>query len=189
MYYTEQDMLNCLQVLHAGGILQFSTEYGCCLGCDATQEKAVDALRGYLPKSAASTFPVLLAEERDVLQWVAAADLLVFDFAVEQPKPTAILFEHGLGFASNLPAPDGSVLIFLTRDAFCRHLVKRFRKPIVAAPFDPKGFQNAQPEQTSVELPIMQSPVTRQEVLHSAMPHNLQVLYWNKGNPVVEEYL
>ena len=43
-----------------------------------------------------------------------------------------MVFDHALGLANNVLHADGSVAIRLVRDEFCRHLVKRFRKPIVS---------------------------------------------------------
>jgi L-threonylcarbamoyladenylate synthase len=37
-----------------------------------------------------------------------------------------------LGLADNLVGNDGSIAIRICRDIFCRHLLKRFRKPIVS---------------------------------------------------------
>ena len=75
---------------------------------------------------------VLVADEREVLKYVAAPDLTVFDFIEQQSRPTTIIYEGALGLAHNLIAPDGSIAIRIVNDEFCRHLVKRLRKPIVS---------------------------------------------------------
>lgn len=186
MEITEQEILSSLKVLQKGGLLFFPTDYGWCVGCDATSEVAVSKLRQLLQKPL-DYLPVLLAEERDIIHWVAAADLSVFDFVAEQDRPTAIVFENGLGFADSLPAIDGSVLILLTQHPFCRHLVKRFRLPVIALPcslVEAKhlpgngtpdfGLQTAKPNFTAIHPPLAGA---------------LQIVHWNNGQPVVQAYL
>src|SRR5690606_23803330 len=75
---------------------------------------------------------VLVAGEREVLQYVATADLALFDFLEKQEKPTTVVYDGAIGFADNLVSQDGSIAIRICRDEFCRHLIRRFRKPIVS---------------------------------------------------------
>ena len=75
---------------------------------------------------------ILVADERDVLKYVAAPDPAVFNFIESQTRPVTIIFEHALGLPGNLVAEDGSIAIRIVRDEFCRHLIKRLRKPIVS---------------------------------------------------------
>lgn len=128
----EADLVKCLGVLEAGGVILFPTETGWSLGCDATNEEAVQKLHQAAQLAEGNTVIVLMTDERDVLQYVAAADLAVFDFLESQKKPTAVVFEHGINLADNVLYTDGSVTIRLVRDPFCRALIKRFHKPIAS---------------------------------------------------------
>jgi L-threonylcarbamoyladenylate synthase len=56
----------------------------------------------------------------------------LFDYLQEVKKPTTVIYEGAIGFADNLVADDGSVAIRICNEIFCRHLIKRFRKPIVS---------------------------------------------------------
>jgi len=47
-------------------------------------------------------------------------------------KPTTVIYEGAVGVAGNLINEDGSIAIRIVKDDFCRHLLKRFRKPLVA---------------------------------------------------------
>ena len=75
---------------------------------------------------------VLVAEERDVLKYAANPDLAVFDFLQQHPKPTTVVYDGAIGLAGNLIAGDGSIAIRICNDPFCKHLIKRFRKPLVS---------------------------------------------------------
>lgn len=128
----EQDIRQCLTTLQQGGLILYPTDTIWGIGCDATNEAAVQRIFQLKQRAESKSMIVLMAEERDVLQWVAAPDLAVFDFLATQQRPTTVVFEHAIGLASNLINADGSVAIRLVQDEFCRHLIKRFRKPIVS---------------------------------------------------------
>ncbi len=85
-----------------------------------------------------------MADERDVLQYVAAPDLSVFDFIEKQTRPTTIIFENAVGLPDNLVAHDGSIAIRIVQDEFCRHVIKRLRKPLVSTSANISGQPSPQ---------------------------------------------
>ena len=121
-----------LDALRSGGIILYPTDTIWGIGCDATNEAAVEKIIALKQRPSAKSFVVLVASERDVLQHVAGPDLAVFDYLQQTTKPTTVIYEHALGLAENVLADDGSVAIRICNDEFCRHLIKRFRKPIVS---------------------------------------------------------
>ena len=126
------DIEKCLEILRSGGIILYPTDTIWGIGCDATNEEAVEKIIALKQRPSAKSFVVLVASERDVLQHVAGPDLAVFDYLQQTTKPTTVIYEHALGLAENVLADDGSVAIRICNDEFCRHLIKRFRKPIVS---------------------------------------------------------
>ncbi|MBA2498680.1 MAG: threonylcarbamoyl-AMP synthase [Chitinophagaceae bacterium] len=128
----ETDIEKCLQVLRSGGIILYPTDTIWGIGCDATDDKAVERIFQLKRRPPQRSMIVLMVDERDVLKYTAAADLQVFDYLKKTGKPTTMIFEHAIGLADNLLAEDGSIGIRLVKDEFCRHLIKRFKKPIVS---------------------------------------------------------
>jgi L-threonylcarbamoyladenylate synthase len=126
------DLDNCLAVLAAGGVILYPTDTIWGLGCDATNAEAVQKLIRLKGKPLHKGLIVILASERDVLQYVANPDLEVFDYLATTKKPTTVIFESGLEVADDVLNEDGSIAIRLVSEDFCRHLLKRFKKPIVS---------------------------------------------------------
>jgi L-threonylcarbamoyladenylate synthase len=126
------DIERCLKVLKQGGIILYPTDTIWGIGCDATNDLAAEKIIALKQRPPEKSFGVLVASERDVLQYVAAPDLAVFDYLEKAEKPTTVIYEHALGLADSVIAEDGSVAIRICRDEFCKHLIKRFRKPIVS---------------------------------------------------------
>lgn len=121
-----------LIALRSGGVILYPTDTVWGLGCDATNEAAVKKVYNVKGRHDSKSLIILVAEERDVLQYVAAPDLAVFDFIEAQARPTTIIFENAVNLPDALIASDGSIAIRIVRDEFCRHLIKRLRKPVVS---------------------------------------------------------
>lgn len=126
------DIEHCLQVLHSGGVILYPTDTIWGLGCDATNADAVAKVLRLKDRDNDKGIIVLLATERDVLQYCASPDLQVFDYLETTSKPTTVIYEHGLGVADKVLNADGSIAIRLVQEEFCRHLLKRFKKPVVS---------------------------------------------------------
>lgn len=126
------DVEKCLEVLHQGGLILYPTDTVWGIGCDATNYEAVKKIYELKQRAAAKSMIVLLADERDIIQHVAGTDLSVFDYLDTVQKPTTIIYQGAIGLADNLVNEDGSIAIRIVKEDFCRHLIKRFRKPIVS---------------------------------------------------------
>ena len=127
-----EDLERCLETLKNGGVILYPTDTIWGLGCDATNAEAVARIFHIKKRPDNKSLIVLVADERDVLQYVSAVDLSVFDYLESQSRPTTVIYPGAIGLAENLVSEDGSVGIRIVNDEFCRHLIKRFRKPLVS---------------------------------------------------------
>jgi L-threonylcarbamoyladenylate synthase len=126
------DIEQSLNILNSGGTILYPTDTIWGIGCDATNEKAVEKVYSIKQRPSQKSLIILLADERDILQYVTAPDLRVFNYLQSAAKPTTVIYEGAIGLANNLIADDGTIAIRLVQDPFCRHLIKRFRKPLVS---------------------------------------------------------
>ncbi len=139
----EEDIQACLKTLKTGGIILYPTDTVWGIGCDATDAKAVERIFQLKKRPDEKAMIVLVAEERDVLKYVANTDLRVFDYLQQNTKPVTVVYEGAIGFADNLVGKDGSIAIRICKDSFCKHLIKRFRKPIVSTSANISGQPTA----------------------------------------------
>lgn len=183
--FFEEEVEKALAVLRSGGIILYPTDTVWGIGCDATDEQAVRRIFEIKCRADSKSMIVLVAEERDVLQYVAAPDLSVFDFVQQQQRPTTVVFDHAIGLASNLVAADGSIAIRMVRDEFCRHVVKRLRKPLVSTSANISGAATAKTfSEISEEIKTGVDHVVqwRQDDDTPSLPS--QIIRWRKGEPV-----
>ena len=182
METVEQDLVGALATLRSGGIILYPTDTIWGIGCDATDPQAVEKIYRLKNRSDQKAMVVLVADERDILQHVAAPDMEVFNYLEQCQKPTTVIYEGALGLAPNLLAPDGSVGIRICNDPFCRHLIKRFRKPIVATSANISGEKtpaNFQEISAAIKQGVDYTVHWRQDEKKEAEASS--VIRWNNG--------
>ncbi|MFL5747512.1 MAG: L-threonylcarbamoyladenylate synthase [Niastella sp.] len=126
------DVDHCLKVLQGGGLILYPTDTIWGIGCDATNATAVNRIFNLKQRPEAKSMIILLADVKELMQYVAHIDLQVFDYLAKVKKPTTVIYEGAIGLADNVINADGTVAIRIVKDNFCKHLIKRFRKPIVS---------------------------------------------------------
>jgi L-threonylcarbamoyladenylate synthase len=182
----ESDIQQCVKTLETGGVILYPTDTVWGLGCDATNFEAVAQVYRIKQRSDAKSMIVLVAGERDILQYVPAPDLAVFDFLEAQTRPTTVIYDNVMGLAENIAAADGSVAIRITADPFCKALIKRFRRPIVSTSANISGqpapavFTAVQPEITAGVNYVVKH---RQDDAVTAQPSI--IIRWKDGGAVI----
>ena len=128
----QNDIEECLKVIRDGGLILYPTDTVWGIGCDATNEKAVQEIYELKRRSESKSMIVLVAEDRDILKYTSNPDLQVFEFLKNAKKPTTVIYDGAIGLASNLIHEDGTIGIRIVQEIFCKNLIKRLRKPIVS---------------------------------------------------------
>ena len=182
----ENDILKCLEVLKGGGTILYPTDTIWGIGCDATNEDAVKKIYELKRRPDEKSMIVFAADEKEVLRHVSQPDLEVFDYLEKTLKPTTVIYPGAIGLADNLINKDGTIAIRICRDEFCRHLVKRFRKPVVSTSANisgqpsPKNFSQISDEiKESVDYVVHY----RRDDPTQAEPSAL--IKWEKGKPII----
>jgi L-threonylcarbamoyladenylate synthase len=128
----ENDIVHCLGILSRGGIILYPTDTVWGIGCDATNPDAVRKIYALKKRPAAKSMIVLLADPKDINRYTGRPEPYIAAYLEKTTVPTTVIYEGALGLAENLTAEDGTIAIRIVREDFCRHLIKRFRKPLVS---------------------------------------------------------
>ncbi len=128
----DADIERCLVVLEQGGTILYPTDTVWGIGCDATNPEAVQKVFSIKERPDNKSLIVLVADEKELMKYVTDPDPQVFDFLKNSKKPTTVIYNGAVGLAPNVLHENGSVAIRVVSDKFCKHLIKRFRKPIVS---------------------------------------------------------
>jgi L-threonylcarbamoyladenylate synthase len=182
----EKDIELCLQALRGGGIILYPTDTVWGIGCDATNDKAVERIYKLKKRTDSKAMIVLVTEQREVLQYVANPDTRVFEYLETVAKPTTVIYKGAIGLAENVVAKDGSIAMRIVQDEFCRQLIKRLRKPLVSTSANISGKPVAGIfDDIGIEIKIGVDYIVthRQEEKDPAAPSTL--IKWEKGQPTV----
>ncbi len=136
----ENDVTASLQVLRTGGLILYPTDTIWGIGCDATDEEAVKKVFALKQRPEAKSLVILLADVRDLLKYVAHPSPDIADMIAGFDRPTTVIYEGALDLAPNVINSDGTVAIRIVKDTFCRHLIKRLRKPLVSTSANISGY-------------------------------------------------
>ncbi len=128
----KEDINKALEVLKSGGIILYPTDTIWGLGCDATNEKAVQKIYSIKKRDAQKSMLILLENPASIYAYVERVPDIAFDIMELSEKPVSVIFPGAKNLAPNLPAEDGSIGIRLTQETFTKQLIQRFRKPIVS---------------------------------------------------------
>lgn len=179
--FFETEVENALALLQQGGVILYPTDTIWGLGCDATNKAAIKKIYNIKNREDTKSLIILVAETRDLLQYVAAPDPAVFDYIEQAQRPTTIIFENAINLPESLIAADGSIAIRIVQDVFCRHLIKRLRSPIVSTSANTSG--QPAPQTFSAISAAIKSGVDhvvqwRQDDATPTQPS--QIIKWNK---------
>ncbi len=128
----EDDIKKCISALQQGGTILYPTDTVWGLGCDATNEAAVEKVFAIKQRPKEKSMIILLADARDILQYVAAPPPDIIAIVESFEQPTTVVYDNALGFPDNVVNKDGSIAIRVTKDPFCKALIKRYRRPIIS---------------------------------------------------------
>lgn len=118
--------------MQAGGIILYPTDTIWGIGCDATNEKAVQRVYELKRRIDNKAMLVLTDTTAKLSMYVPEIPDIAWDLIEVADKPLTVIYPLARNLAGNLLGEDGSVGIRITNEEFSRKLCARFRKPLVS---------------------------------------------------------
>ena len=117
--------------LGLGKTLLYPTDTIWGLGCDATNQDAVDRIYALKIRSKSKPLIALVSDIDMLAQYIGTVPKNI-DSVLATDHPTTIIYPRGKGLAKGVIANNDSVAIRIPRTGFALDLVKSFGKPIVS---------------------------------------------------------
>ena len=137
-----EDVKNAVEVMNRGGIILYPTDTIWGIGCDATNEEAVQKIFDIKHRPENKTMLALL-DAPGKLQGYVDVPEMAWDFMEFATRPTTIIYPNARNLAPSLIAEDGTVGIRVTSDPFCIRLCQAQHRPIVSTSADISGQPSA----------------------------------------------
>ena len=128
----EEELKKAYDIVRKGGIILYPTDTIWGIGCDATNEEAVQRIYNLKQRPDTRSMLVLIDSPEYLQHYVHELPDIALDLIELSVKPLTIIYSGARNVASNLIAQDGSLGIRVTREAFSQQLCRRLKKPLVS---------------------------------------------------------
>lgn len=135
----DADIAQAIDTLRKGGIILYPTDTVWGIGCDATNSEAVRRVFEIKQRPDSKALITLVGSEGALERAVANVPDVAWQLIDAATDPVTIVYDRGSGVAPELLAPDGSLAVRLTREAFSSRLCQRFGRPIVSTSANVSG--------------------------------------------------
>ena len=133
----------CVEVLRAGGLILYPTDTVWGIGCDATNEEAVQKVYA-LKRSEDKHSMVCLCRDADmVVRYVNRAPGIAFEVMELSDKPLTAILPGAVGVAKSLIPEAATLGVRVPQHEFCQALLRKFGKPIVSTSANISGEPTA----------------------------------------------
>jgi L-threonylcarbamoyladenylate synthase len=143
MGHSEKDQISdIIRVLASGGTMLYPTDTIWGIGCDATNEAAVQKIYDLKQRHKGKGFVILVSDIAMLRTYVRQVHPRIDTLLAYHTRPLTVVYDKSKNLPDNVTAPDSSIAIRVTNDPFCRELISTFGKPLVAtsANVSDKGF-------------------------------------------------
>ncbi len=127
-----EEINNAIEVLASGGLILYPTDTVWGIGCDATNEIAVQKIYDLKQREATKSMICLVANDFMLEKYVTKVPDVAYDLIDVSPKPITIVYDEPRGVAKNLISDDNTLAIRVASDKFCQYLINKYKKPIVS---------------------------------------------------------
>ncbi len=145
MDYSKEDLARAVEVLRAGGVIVYPTDTVWGIGCDATNEAAVQRVYELKHRADTKSMLVLLDGAGKLQGYVEEVPSVAWDLleTSEGQRPLTIIYPGAKNLAPNLIAEDGSIGIRITTEPFSRALCAQLHRPVVSTSANLSGEPTA----------------------------------------------
>jgi L-threonylcarbamoyladenylate synthase len=127
-----EDIVKALETLKNGGIILYPTDTVWGIGCDATNEIAVQKIFAIKNRPDSKSMIILMDNPAQLDHYIEEVPDIAWDLIEISTTPLTIIYPGARNLAKSLIAEDGSIGIRFTKESFTRELLGKFRKPLVS---------------------------------------------------------
>jgi L-threonylcarbamoyladenylate synthase len=135
----DEDIRQCIKVLREGGVILYPTDTIWGLGCDATNQAAVEKIYMIKERHESKSLIILVNCDTMLERYIREMPSAAAQILEVTDTPVTIIYPFCRNLAPAVIAEDGSAGIRIPDDDFCSELITRFRKPVVSTSANKSG--------------------------------------------------
>ncbi len=127
-----EEINKAISTIENGGLILYPTDTVWGIGCDATNEVAVEKVYRLKQREDSKALVCLVANDAMLERHVERVPEVAYDILDLATKPTTIIYDNPVALAKNSIAHDNTMAIRVASDKFCQYLINKFKKPIIS---------------------------------------------------------
>ena len=128
----EEEIKKCAQMLLEGKVILYPTDTVWGIGCDATNDEAIDRIYSIKQRQESKSMIILLDRMERIPYYISRVPLIAWDLMEHIDRPTTCIYPNARNLSSKAMAADQSIAIRIVRNSFCRKLIKAIDRPLVS---------------------------------------------------------
>ena len=133
----------CIEVLREGGLILYPTDTVWGIGCDATNEEAVQKIYALKRSQDKKSMLCLMRDADMIVRYVNKAPGIAFEVMELSDKPLTAILPGATGVAVSLIPETQTLGVRIPQHDFCQALLRKFGKPIVSTSANISGEPTA----------------------------------------------
>ena len=121
-----------VKILRQGGTIMYPTDTIWGIGCDATNQKAVEKIYKIKQRVPDKSLLILSDSVERIHDYVIEVDPLIEELVKSFDRPLTVIYPGAKNLAKGVIASDKSIGIRVARDEFCRLVISKLDKVIVS---------------------------------------------------------
>lgn len=138
-----EEVNKAVSALREGKVILYPTDTIWGIGCDASNQNAVDKISGIKKRVDNKSLIVLLSDINELQRYVQKVPDIAWDLVEFAESPLTVIYPQGKSVSPSVLGPDGSIAIRVVKDKFCKELTRRFGKAITATSANITGEKEA----------------------------------------------
>lgn len=135
----EEEAHRAAEVVRRGGVILYPTDTVWGIGCDASNEKAVERVFQIKHRPDHKAMIVMLGDAALLDRYVEEVPEVALELLEVADRPTTIVYDGARSLAPALLGDDGSVGIRITSEPFSRLLCRKAKRPLVSTSANVSG--------------------------------------------------
>lgn len=129
----QQEVRAAVEAMRRGGVIIYPTETVWGIGCDATNAVAVARIFELKRRQDAKAMITLVSDLGMLERYVSNIPDVAYELIEASIRPLTVVYDHPVGIAPALLAPDGSAGVRITGSPFARALCRALGRPVVSS--------------------------------------------------------
>lgn len=130
------------EILNSGGIILYPTDTIWGIGCDATNDEAVDRIFNLKSRATNKSMLILVDGIEMLKSYIQEIPEIALQLITSAQRPLTIIYPGAKGLSSKLIPTDGTIGVRIPNHDFCINIIKAINKPIVSTSANISGGPN-----------------------------------------------